>query len=40
MSIKELPDTGLLIKPQWQQGQLVEVMITDLNDTGDGVKLE
>ena len=37
MSIKELPDTGLVNKPQWQQGQLVEVMITDLNDTGDGV---
>lgn len=37
MSIKELPDTGFVNKPQWQQGQLVEVMITDLNDTGDGV---
>lgn len=37
MSIKELPDTGLVNKPQWKQGHLVEVMITDLNDTGDGV---
>ncbi len=37
MSLKELPNTGLVNQPQWQQGQLVEVMITDLNDTGDGV---
>ncbi len=39
MSIKELPKTGVVNKSQglWQQGELVEVVITDLSDTGDGV---
>ncbi len=37
MSAIELPDTYTSEYPEWQQGQLVEVSITDLSDTGDGV---
>lgn len=37
MSAIELPDTHTSEYPEWQQGQLVEVSITDLSDTGDGV---
>jgi 23S rRNA (uracil1939-C5)-methyltransferase len=32
-----LLDTGAEELPEWQQGELVEVAITDLSDTGDGV---
>ena len=39
VSAVELPDTDISDRPVslWQQGQLVEVVITDLSDTGDGV---
>lgn len=33
---KELLNTGIM-RTQWQQGQLVEVAIADLSDTGEGV---
>lgn len=37
MSALVMPDTGAGDHPEWQQGQLVEVVINDLSDTGDGV---
>lgn len=37
MSTLALPDTGERDRPEWQQGQLVEIVINDLSDTGDGV---
>lgn len=37
MSALSLPNTGAGDRPKWQQGQLVEVVINDLSDTGDGV---
>lgn len=37
VSIAKLPDTVAVNQPQWQQGELVEVVISDLSDTGDGV---
>ncbi len=37
MSIRELPNAAKGELPKWQQGELIEVEITDLSDTGDGV---
>ena len=37
MSMPKLSDSVVMNHPQWQQGQLVEVEIADLSDTGDGV---
>lgn len=37
VSMPELSDWVVMNHPQWQQGQLVEVAIADLSDTGDGV---
>lgn len=37
MSITELLQTDEHDSPKWQQGELIEVEITDLSDTGDGV---
>ena len=37
MSMPKLSDSIVMNHPQWQQGQLVEVEIADLSDTGDGV---
>lgn len=37
MSLTELFDPDAIDKPEWQQGQLVEVLINDLSDSGDGV---
>lgn len=37
MSLTELFDPDAINKPEWQQGQLVEVLINDLTDSGDGV---
>ena len=37
MSLTELFDPDAINKPEWQQGQLVEVLINDLSDSGDGV---
>ena len=37
MSARTLPDHSAGDHPEWQQGKLVEVAITDLSDTGDGV---
>ena len=37
MCARGLLDTGAEELPEWQQGELVEVAITDLSDTGDGV---
>jgi 23S rRNA (uracil1939-C5)-methyltransferase len=37
VSMPKLSDSVVVNHPQWQQGQLVEVAITDLSDTGDGV---
>ncbi len=40
MSITPLPSDDSITEPienQWQQGQIVEVTITDLSDSGDGV---
>lgn len=37
MSIPELSDLNAVKQSNWQQGQLIEVEITDLSDTGDGV---
>lgn len=37
MSAIELSDTGTSEHLEWQQGQLVEVEITDLSDAGEGV---
>ncbi|MBW4639046.1 MAG: 23S rRNA (uracil(1939)-C(5))-methyltransferase RlmD [Gloeocapsa sp. UFS-A4-WI-NPMV-4B04] len=37
MSMPKLSDWVVVNHPQWQQGQLVEVAIADLSDTGDGV---
>lgn len=37
VSMPKLSDPVVMNQPQWQQGQLVEVAIADLSDTGDGV---
>ena len=37
MSITELLPTDEDDSAKWQQGELIEVEITDLSDTGDGV---
>lgn len=37
VSISKQPDAVAVNQPQWQQGELVEVVINDLSDTGDGV---
>ena len=37
MSARTLPKTNDRDPSEWQQGRLVEVAITDLSDTGDGV---
>lgn len=37
MSVITLPHTNTGDRPQWQQGELVEITIADLSDTGVGV---